>query len=112
MLLCIGIYQIYTLIDPSARGSACHVGMVLAGRPVSCKPSSLTLLMVTRLPCPSENGKKLQASQVFRLGWYCNVLLVVAIVGWSLHLLGNYQVVLNGDTMHVACIDLDKSYSQ
>ncbi len=41
----------------------------LAGRPVSCKPSSLTLFdgHTACLLCPSENGKKLQASQVFRL---------------------------------------------
>ncbi len=27
--------------------------------------------MIVRLPRPSENGKKLQASQVFRLGYTC-----------------------------------------
>ncbi len=46
-------------------------GYDLAGRSVSCNPSSLTLFDGHKacLPCPSENGKKLQASQVSQLGY-------------------------------------------
>ncbi len=44
-----------------------EVPFYLAGRPVSCKPSCLTLLMVTWLATSIRNGKKLQASQVYRL---------------------------------------------
>ncbi len=42
------------------------VGGLIAGRPVSCKTSSLTLFdgHRARLPCPSENGKKQQARKV------------------------------------------------
>ncbi len=57
MLICHKMTHIGLAVN--SQGFVCyvhnvHIGLLctyLAGRPVSCKPSSLTLLMVTRLAC-------------------------------------------------------------